>query len=459
MGRLLTPRLGLGSPALASAAIAAGSAALVCMPFAPGLLGVLGLLSAATAALLTSLAVWAAVPSLLVALVPVLIPTPIVLYTFAWEVAVILLAVCTLAQGLRRDSPWLWRMGAIEGCWLAFAAWALFTGLWCTDLLHYQLGVRRVLVGFCELWVALRLPQLASRRWFETGIVCCAIALSLALIRQSGGSLQEVVMHRGQATNLGWGKDNYVAGLLVLCTPLVLRIVMRGAPRDRLLAGVAFALITTVQLIIASRAGTLLFVVGTVIQLVYATRRHRLAVGLAALGVLAALVASPLGLVLLTRVTSLKEFASFTIRIWYWREGFRRMVDHLPWGMGLGQGIENPDHLRGIDPHDYWLYTGGDLGLPGMLLWVALIVVIVRAWRAVPFDEPSRERAFTLLLTFALGNVHALVEPTFQGPQYQLLFLWIVCGSLAYTRADRERSRAGAAAPGAARQGLAAAAA
>jgi len=38
--------------------------------------------------------------------------------------------------------------------------------------------------------------------------------------------------------------------------------------------------------------------------------------------------------------------------------------------------------------------------------------------------------------------VHSLVEPTFQGGQYQLLFLWIVCGSLAYARVSTARQAA-----------------
>jgi O-antigen ligase len=159
-------------------------------------------------------------------------------------------------------------------------------------------------------------------------------------------------------------------------------------------------------------------------------------------GVLAAVVASPIGMVLIARMTSLREFASFTIRIWYWREGWRRLVAHLPWGMGLGQGIENPDHLHGTDPHDFWLLVGGDLGVPGVLLWIGVLVAIVRAWLAVWPDPRRRELAFTLLLTFALGNVHSLVEPTFQGGQYQLLFLWIVCGSLAYARVSPAREAA-----------------
>jgi hypothetical protein len=434
-----TTRLAGRRPALAGAAIAAGSTLLVCLPSAPGLWGLLGLLLGALAALSASLAAWVALPGLIVAIVPALIPTPILLYTFAWEVAVLALALLALVHGLRHRAAWPWRLGAIEWVWIVYTGWAIATGFWCTDTLHYALGVRRLVVGFCILWVALRLPHLAARRWFETGIALCAIVLSLALIQRSGSagySLEQTLIHRGTVMNLGWGKDNYIAGLLLICAPLLLRGALQGPWRQRLLPAIAFALDTLVQVIIASRAGTLLFVVGTLVQLLYATRRYRVVVSLVAVGVLAAIVASPVGIVLLTRMTSLKEFASFTIRIWYWREGWRRLIEHLPWGMGLGQGIENPDHLHGIDPHDFWLLIGGDLGLPGILLWIGVLVAIVRAWLAVGRDPRRRELAFTLLLTFALGNVHALVEPTFQGVQYQLLFLWIVCGSLAYARAD-----------------------
>src|SRR5262249_54364498 len=149
------------------------------------------------------------------------------------------------------------------------------------------------------------LPRLASRRWFETGLALCAIELSLAMMQHSGStgySLEQTLIHRGTAMNLGWGKDNYIAGLLLICAPLLLRGMLLGSWRERVLPAIAFALVTAVQIIIASRAGALLFVAGTMVQLLYATRRHRVVVALGAVGVLAALVASPIGMVLLARM-------------------------------------------------------------------------------------------------------------------------------------------------------------
>jgi hypothetical protein len=428
----------------AGAAIAAGSAAVVCLPFASGPAGLLGVLLTAAGALVSGLAMWAAVPEAIVALVPTLVPAPIVFYTFAWEWALASLLVAVVLHASRHRAAWALRLEPVEWWLLLFTAWALFTGFWCTSTLYYLLGVRRLVVALGTLWVAMRLPHIASRRWFDLGLVGAASALALAAIQHSlgtGFSQMQALLHRAQVTDLGWGTANYVATLLLLCAPSLLRLVLRGSPRERLLGGVGFTLATVVEFIVASRAAVVLFSIGTIVQLLHATRRHRLVTGLAALGALAAILASPLGAGLLSRLGSLREMGSMTIRIWYFREGFRRLIEFLPWGMGLGQGYVNADHLHGIDPHDYWLLVGGDLGIPGLVLWAAVQVAIVRGWLAVRADARQRELAFTMLLTFTLGNLHTLVEPTFQGGQYQLLFLWIVCGSLAYAQAEAADAR------------------
>jgi len=429
--------------AAAGAAIAAGSALVVCLPLAPGPGALAGLLLAAGSALASLLALWVAVPEAIVALVPTLAPSPIVAYTFAWEWALALLLLVTIVHGVRRNTAWVWSVSPMERWLLAFTAWALFTGFWCTTSLYYLLGMRRLVVGASVLWVALRLPHLAPRRWFNLGVVGAAGAIALAAILHSlstGFSQMQALLHRTQVTDLGWGTANYVATLLLLCGPSLLRLALRGEPSERVLAGVAFALATVVEFIVASRAALALFIIATLLLLVHATRRYKLAVTLAGLGAVTGILASPLGVGVLSRIGSLRDLGSMTIRIWYFREGTQRLLEHLPWGMGLGQGYANADRLKGIDPHNYWLLVGGDLGLPGLVLWAGFLVTVVRAWLDVRHDEPSRETAFTILLTFAIGNLHALVEPTFQGGQYQLLFMWIVCGTLAYTRAGRARA-------------------
>jgi O-antigen ligase len=129
-----------------------------------------------------------------------------------------------------------------------------------------------------------------------------------------------------------------------------------------------------------------------------------------------------------------------TIRIWFFREGWKRMLEHLPWGMGLWQGFRNSDKLQGLDPHNFPLLIGGDLGIPGLVLWGWLNFVIARAWWRTRVDGPSRNQANAMLLTLVLANLNSCVEPTFTGAQFNLMFFWILAGTLSYAVLDRERT-------------------
>ncbi len=420
---------------LVAAAIAIAAATLVCLPSAPGLFGLGGLLLALAAAAAAGVGVLALFPQALAVLVPALIPSPMFLLTFAWELALYLTTGLLVLHGWRTRAAWLHRLGSVETALAAFTAWALFSGLWSDDLRWYAIGARRLLMGLIALWVAVRLPHVASRRWFEAGLLAGAGALALAALVRSlthGMSSEMAMLRRPEVTHLGWGTANYVAGLLLLFAPGVLMLALRGVRAQRLAAWGVFAVVTAVQLVVASRAALLLFVAGTLVLLLRLAGRTRPWIALGWLSAVAAMLATPLGAAFLSRLESLRDLGSMTIRLWYFREAWGRLLENLPWGLGLWQGYGHADRLQGIDPHNFWLLIGGDLGLPGLMLWAVVLVVLVRRIRALRVDAAGREQAFTLLLIVVLANLHTLVEPTFQGAHYQLLFFWIVCGALAY---------------------------
>src|SRR5204862_2856157 len=137
-----------------------------------------------------------------------------------WELALLTLVAAMVLYGWRGRSAWLTRLGPVERALWLFTAWALFTGFWSTDPVHYFTGARRLALGACTLWVATRLPYVASRRWFDLGVIGAASTLSLAAIVRSlttGFSTTQALLHRSQVTNLGWGTANYLASLLLLC--------------------------------------------------------------------------------------------------------------------------------------------------------------------------------------------------------------------------------------------------
>jgi O-antigen ligase len=119
------------------------------------------------------------------------------------------------------------------------------------------------------------------------------------------------------------------------------------------------------------------------------------------------------------------------------REGWRRLLDNLPWGLGLGQGYVNPDKLQGTDPHNYWLVVGGDLGVPGILLWLALLIVIARGLSRIASTPRWRPYGRALQISFWMSQFHSLVEPTFQGTQYLFIFFWVIGGAMGYYTAER----------------------
>jgi hypothetical protein len=56
--------------------------------------------------------------------------------------------------------------------------------------------------------------------------------------------------------------------------------------------------------------------------------------------------------------------------------------------------------------------------------------------------SPNASLGLALQSAFWMSQFHTLVEPTFQGIQYQFLFFWLMGGSIAYARADEARAKA-----------------
>jgi O-antigen ligase len=339
-----------------------------------------------------------------------------------------------LLYGLHRRAAWMLRLDPIEVANLAFIAWAMFTVFWCWDPMWYMRGVRRHLTGLASFAIAYRVGRLMERSQFELGLIAGAFTLAAAALYRRismGISIEEAAFRRTETTDLGWGTANYIATLLLLLTPLVLSIALNSRQRWlRVFAWPTVALVGVVQIVIASRAATVLFVIGTLLQVFgFRSRRHAVTLIATTVGMIALFV-SPLGQSFILRFTSLRELGSMSVRIWYFREAWQRILHHFPWGMGLGQGVVYPDRLYGNDPHNYWLNIASELGLAGVVGWVVVLVLIWKRLSQIAADPEWRHVGRALQVSFWLGQLHTLVEPTFQGPQYQFVFFWIMGGYL-----------------------------
>lgn len=428
-------------PSVALAAIAAAAALVVAACLGIGLLSLPGLaLGGAAAATIAALVVTLA-PGTLVAVLPAVLPFGPVALFYPYQY---LLAGLTILLGLKAlnvRARWMLRLDPIEVANLALILWALYTGFWCEDTMWYFRGVRRMLTGLVAFAVAYRVARFVPRSRFDLGLTAGAFLLAAAaLVRYltTGLSVEAASLRRADTTDLGWGTANYIATLLLLLMPLVLNSALHARERwMRVLAWPTVVLVGVLQVVVASRAATVLFVLGTIAQLVgVRTRRHVMAT-VAVLAGLVGLLVSPIGQSFLLRFTSLRELGSMTVRIWYFRVAWRRVLDHFPFGMGLAQGWTYPDRLFGRDPHNYWLVLAGELGILGVVGWLIVLVLVWRAIGALVRDPEWQDAGRALQIAFWVGQLHTLVEPTYQGPQYQFLWFWVIGGYLGYHAASR----------------------
>ena len=414
--------------------LAAACALVIAIPASYGMLSPYSLAIFFAAGMWLALTFLTRLPGALVIVIPAALATPMFFYTYVWELLLYLLFALVILHGWRRRADWLFRFSEVEVALAAFTLFALFSGFWSSDARIYTIQVRRLCLGFISLWCAARMVHVANRRWFEIGLLCAALSVGLAGLGRrlsSGFSAEEAIMRRPEVTNLGWGTANFLATLLLLIAPVAFAMASESRGPRRVFAWFTFGVTAVMQVVIASRAGMTLFVLGTLVQILVTGRRVRWgAAGILAL--FAGLLASPMGGDFFSRFTSLRDLGSMAIRVWYWREGWARLLEHLPFGLGLGQGYVQADRLREVDPHNYWLVVGGDLGVLGLALWIAVLVAVWRGIDRLGANPERRAMVIALRISFVLAQLHTLVEPTFQGTQYAFEWFWLFGGLLAY---------------------------
>lgn len=428
---------------LCASAIAVACTVVVALPALLGATSPFGLAVLGLAGLAVSLSIGYRLPQLLILALPGLLPSPMFFYTFAWEVLLYAFAVLVIVQGVRTRARWLTSLTTPEILLLLYTGWGLISILWVASPHTYLIGARRDITGVVCLWVALRLAHLTSRRWFEWSLILCAGTVCVASLAHSLNvrvTAQNLDALRGSMTDLGWAKANYIATLLLALFPTLLEIALRRRTARSAAAWGAVIMIGIVQVVIASRGAMILFALAVLVQMGWLNRRRvvlGVAGGVAGLG---ALLATPYGIALMGRFVSARGLGSVAIRIWYWREAWRRTLEYWPIGMGLGQTWFPSDKLQGLDPHDFWLSVSGDHGLPGIALWVGLLVVLWRRIARARLVPAQADRALALLLGFALTQIHASIESTFNGTQYLFVFFWLVGGSIAMFEAEDAES-------------------
>ncbi len=329
-------------------------------------------------------------------------------------------------QGEGRRAGWSHFFKQLSALDYVVALWLMAGALGVVVAENFGVANREFRVVFAEpalYYLLIRTTRMDAR------ILVNVFLLGATMV--AGKGLFDWVTHRDLITAEGvlrvrsvYFSPNNLALFLDRAAPLALCLALFGT-RWRMLYFVAFALMLG-ALYLTFAKGAWLLALPAAFILIGVLRGRRLFV--ASLAVLAVLGASLLPVLGTERVRSLFDLTSGTsfIRVQLWQSTLAMIRDHPIFGVGLDNFLYQyrtryvlPTAFAEANlshPHDILLDFWTRLGLLGVLLLVALLVVFwresLRRYRALP-DGDARALTLGLMASMAAALAHGLIDNSF----------------------------------------------
>lgn len=337
----------------------------------------------------------------------------------------------------------------LEQLYATYVVWAAVCTLQAVDFGEALVGMKPVVASFLAFLAGRRVVG-AARAFGQIRIFAfLAVAITVQLVIVSGsrsGLFAGLSMNRGLLTDLGWGHSNFIAAMAALSAAAGLPLLLYGRFPDRILGAFSAGGAVLVSVITQSRGGMVALAFLFVLTGLLEFRRRVLPVLLVMALVAGAVVASPLGRVSLIRFTTPQEALSVGARLAFYVETAGIIRENWLLGVGPAQIPHHTSYLMGPYPHNILLKNAADLGIPGLLLYLALlggVAAAVLRFRRRAADARSRLLALAALLTLGVAAINASYEPTLDTGEYGLVF-WLVMGTLLAAGEDRSDRAEGA---------------
>jgi O-antigen ligase len=364
-------------------------------------------------------------------------------------------AIAALVLGRQRFGAALGALAILVGLLAVLGLWATLSGLWSIIPRHSAFeGLRFLAEGACGLVLlstGLSTGSVERRRIAQAMVAGALLALMLLAIERFGG---EPIMRWWHGVSAAQGEplgryDRGVTMLALLIWPIVVADLTAGW---RILL-VASIVVTT--MLMASAAALLAAVVGLA---VFALARFvpRFAAGGMIAGMIALGIAIPLATPSYSAVLSLHAHApwikwSGIHRLLIWRFAADRVAERpvLGWGMDASRAVPggtadfndllptlhypNPAEALPLHPHDAALQWQLELGIPGLLLGLAVVAIVIHSigWRA---RLSPHDRAAALALAAASLVIGLLSFGIWQS--WWVSTLWLTASFFAGARAS-----------------------
>ena len=304
---------------------------------------------------------------------------------------------------------------------------------------------RSILSGFLAYFLVVNLLKTQKQlRFFILtfplwGVILSGVTLVYVAVTQP--DFWGALFLNKDAVRVTWGKNNYLAAFWALIIPLTISISLnyRGLRRWLVISSAIVMLSTLV--LSGSRGGFASLAIVLLLYLLLLGPKVAWGYKLALLALLAGVVSiNPAISPLLRRfgylANNITNINAGTIdRLGFWRGSWQAFTKSPLWGVGLdnvGFYIEDLTGIFIIHPHNYILKVLSETGLIGLGLvgWMFFLIFknLIFLRKKSKFDYYWNNLAAGFTASFSVAVLHSMVEPTFVGVQYSILF-WSMVGA------------------------------
>jgi O-antigen ligase len=237
-----------------------------------------------------------------------------------------------------------------------------------------------------------------------------------------------------------WGKNNYLAAFWALIIPLAISMSLSYRGLKRWLGVISVIVMFSALVLTRSRGGFTSLAAVLFIYLLFFVPKLTYKIALSVLLV---------GVVLINPATSplFRRFGRLAAnigsldatgdvaRLTLWKGSLQAFTKSPLWGVGLdnvGFYIEKLTGYFVIHPHNYILKVLSETGLIGLGLvaWMFFLIFknLIFLREKFKFDYYWGNLSAGFLASFCAAILHSMVEPTFEGVQYSIVF-WSMAGA------------------------------
>ncbi|MBT8377874.1 MAG: O-antigen ligase family protein [Ignavibacteria bacterium] len=305
-----------------------------------------------------------------------------------------------------------------------FAFWKnYFVGFFIFALVYYtidkRIQIKALIIGLIVWGLSLAIIEfkvLIDLGGFSAGIVGLYLKKNLLSIT--------------------WGRSNYLASFFVLIIPITIGYLFYTKSfRLKIFTFFSLIIMSFAVMLTLSRGGILALAIALIILSFRTLKTKTLVPFLALIFILILVVLlNPLTYVIIEGVSNLETSGSVYTRINFYEDTWRAFLNYPITGVGFGNlGYYSTFILAegtSFSAHNIVLGMLGEVGLVGGIFFFLILGSIITNLFKEFLEEKDnalKVLRWSFLSSIIGGCLHSLVEPTFEGFQFSIIF-WLIVG-------------------------------